>query len=311
MDINFSVIVLTLNRPKDILACLDSLYKQTYTPYEIIVVDQNHGPESRLAITTHFPGVQLINTGKNLGVPAGRNIGINKALGNYLVFLDDDGVLDFRALENATKEIVKNQDVGVYSGKIIDHLTNKLQTGYWPYSKYQLSQADKRFETYTFSGGLHIISRSALERVGNYDEVLFFNLEEKALSLRLINKGYKIVYCPEIVLTHKGKARDGWDSLRFYYYVRAQLLITFIYYPTSELIKYLCIYCIYYFMTSLTNSFFGSYVKALIASLSILKSVKRNPISNIAIKYFIAIEKKQRGPFYYQLITDFNKKRRC
>jgi len=97
-----SVIVPTYNPQEHLLSCLASVFSQTYTDYEVIVVDD--GSEAGCAplfaqVKDRYPSLQLLTVRPNRGVAHARNLGAAAAHGEYLAFLDHDDLWDSRKLE--------------------------------------------------------------------------------------------------------------------------------------------------------------------------------------------------------------------
>ncbi|WNM20228.1 glycosyltransferase family 2 protein [Flavobacterium capsici] len=92
-----SVIIPTYKRSDFLIRALESVLKQTYSPIEIIVVDDNDGDnEFRLATAENIKSyieknlIQYYKHDFNKGLPAARNTGISHANGEFIAFLDDD-----------------------------------------------------------------------------------------------------------------------------------------------------------------------------------------------------------------------------
>ncbi|MFH0846035.1 MAG: glycosyltransferase family 2 protein [Patescibacteria group bacterium] len=86
-----SVIIPTHNRPELLERAIQSVLCQTFQDFEIIVIDD--GLEKRadkIISQISDERIQYIQNIKNLGASASRNVGINKAKGKYITFLDDD-----------------------------------------------------------------------------------------------------------------------------------------------------------------------------------------------------------------------------
>ena len=112
-----SVVIPTRNRPNEIFECLKCLAKQSYTNYEIIVVDSSNNKTTFDLIKIYFPDVKHIyfSNGKSKR-PDSKNIGIKNSKGDIIAFLDDDSY----AMENWLKYIVEgysfNDKVGAVGG---------------------------------------------------------------------------------------------------------------------------------------------------------------------------------------------------
>ena len=90
-----SVIVPFYNAEAHIKTCLDVLLNQDFTkPFEIIMVDDASTDNSRNIVKTHnFPRLQLYSLPSNSGPAAARNLGLKKAKGEYVFFLDVDDTI--------------------------------------------------------------------------------------------------------------------------------------------------------------------------------------------------------------------------
>ena len=91
--LKFSVIIPMYNAEKTISRALQSVLNQSYTSYEIIVVDDASTDSSCDIITKYkIDNVQLIKKQTNTGSSDTRNIGMNIAKGHYIAFLDADDI---------------------------------------------------------------------------------------------------------------------------------------------------------------------------------------------------------------------------
>lgn len=106
--IKISVVIPTHNRAKTIRYCLESVLKQTFSQFEIIVVD-DCSIDNTLEIVKSFRDdrIRLIQLPFNQGAQAARNMGIKNAVGNYIAFLDSDDVWLPEKLELQIMEISK------------------------------------------------------------------------------------------------------------------------------------------------------------------------------------------------------------
>lgn len=86
-----SVIIPTYNRAKQVCAAVDSVLAQTFTDFELIVVDDGSTDDTQAALKAYGNRIQII-TQVNRGVSAARNTGIQQAQGGLIAFLDSDDV---------------------------------------------------------------------------------------------------------------------------------------------------------------------------------------------------------------------------
>lgn len=104
--IKVSVVIPAYNASGTIVECLRSVVGQSYSDWEVIVVNDGSGDDSGAlveAFMTDYPGlVRLINQ-ENRGVSAARNCGIREARGEYIAFLDADDVWEPEKLDTQMK----------------------------------------------------------------------------------------------------------------------------------------------------------------------------------------------------------------
>lgn len=105
MGKRFSIIISAYNIEKYVKRAIDSVLEQTFTNYELIVVN-DCSKDSTLEKIKEYddPRIIIINNEKNRGLGAVRNIGIEKATGEYIVHLDGDDTL----FEKTTLERIDN-----------------------------------------------------------------------------------------------------------------------------------------------------------------------------------------------------------
>lgn len=113
-DLKVSVIVPIFNAEKYLDSCIQSVLRQTYRNWELILVDDGSKDRSG-AIADEYQQadkrIRVIHT-PNAGVSSARNQGIELATGNYIAFLDADDELTDDCLEKLTKTAVSdNADI--------------------------------------------------------------------------------------------------------------------------------------------------------------------------------------------------------
>ena len=92
----FSIIVPVYNTAQYLNKCIDSLLKQTYQNFEILLIDDGSTDDSPSIIddySTRFENIISYHI-QNSGVSSARNLGLQKAHGEYIVFVDSDDYVD-------------------------------------------------------------------------------------------------------------------------------------------------------------------------------------------------------------------------
>jgi len=129
-----SVVVITQNRAQSCLSTLRALSKMTYTPDELIIVD-NASTDNTHELTQNFAAgfpVHYIFEGQ-VGIPHARNAGLRAASGDIVVFCDDDCSVEPDWLENLILPFRYDPNLGCVGGKIAhentDSIVNRFYAG--------------------------------------------------------------------------------------------------------------------------------------------------------------------------------------
>lgn len=114
----FSIVVPIYNVEEYIEDCVNSVLRQTYTNFELLLVN-DASPDSSLEIITRLSKrdnrIIVIDKRKNEGVALARSTGLSQALGDFVLYLDGDDQLVPKALEILSKKIESsNPDIVIY-----------------------------------------------------------------------------------------------------------------------------------------------------------------------------------------------------
>ena len=129
-----SVIIPTHNRNTLLFRCVESVINQTFSPAEIIIVDDGSKEclkelHQKLCCLTRIP-IKLVRNKLNRGASYSRNLGANLATGNWLAFLDSDDYWENQKLEKQN-ELLHDRKVDVIycDNLIIDNKRRKRPSG--------------------------------------------------------------------------------------------------------------------------------------------------------------------------------------
>jgi hypothetical protein len=296
-----SVNILNWNRKDMLYEVLKSFGNQTFKDFEIVVVDNNSDDGSPQMILDEFPDVKLIQMPKNTGVPGGRNIGIVNSLGEILFFIDNDAIPDENLLEILVESFESDTSIGVIGAKILNFYTKEIDITSWVYGKHNLKDRDKKFDASMFVGCGFAVRREVFEEVGLFSDYFFFMSEEKDLCYRVLDKGYKIIYNPEIVVSHKISPEKRYEvGERFYRYgFRNEIWILWKYYPWLSAIKNTINSILISFPYSIKRKAFGAYIQGFFSTLKGLPFVikQRQKVKPETIKRFHALLNTPKTPW--------------
>ena len=121
------IIMPVYNCEEYIKQTLESVKKQTYTKWQLIIVEDNSTDNTYKIIKENIRDIEdkvkVIQNKKNLGVAESRNIGIKNSKSPYIAFLDADDIWDEKKLEKQLKFMKKNNYVFTYT--LYTYLKNK------------------------------------------------------------------------------------------------------------------------------------------------------------------------------------------
>jgi GT2 family glycosyltransferase len=245
-----SIVIVSWNCQEELLGCVDSLTQHPYSGgQEILVVDNDSQDGTVSALGERFSQVQVIQTGTNLGFGRAANRGLQQARGDFLLFLNPDTVVPEGALDAAVKIVERHPEVGVVGVGLHDgdgniqpscgqflSLRSLLGGNLRPaHGKGPVREADGRGVLWTVPkqaevdwviGAFMVGRREVLAMVGGFDEDYFLYAEDMDLCYRLRQRGYTVLFCPEVTVTHLGN-RSGarkWAERRESEIVRSEVL---------------------------------------------------------------------------------------
>lgn len=133
-----SIIVPTYNNEKFIVRCIDSILEQTYQNLEIIIVNDGSSDDTDKIIKEKYKNNSKIKyfINDNYGVSFSRNFGLNKANGNYIMFVDGDDKLEKDYVEKCFSFLKKsNLDIVRTGYKTINNESNEVIKYYDAYQE--------------------------------------------------------------------------------------------------------------------------------------------------------------------------------
>ena len=138
MDEKVSIIIPVFNAEETVEKCLNSLLKGSYRNIEVIIVNDCSTDSSRRICSTiceSDPRVVVIDNEHNFGVSKTRNIGLEKATGKYIMFLDSDDWVENNYVEVHVTAIRKYDVSMVVSGYVNEDLCDTGITEYFGFKK--------------------------------------------------------------------------------------------------------------------------------------------------------------------------------
>lgn len=231
------VIIVNYNGYDDTIACLESLIQANIGDAHIVVVDNastdNSVPKITAYIADKMNRITLLVNSENLGFSGGNNVGIRYALENraeYVLLLNNDTVVEKDFLMNLMPEASENTvltgkilfyskpDKIWYAGGHYNRWTGKTEHFLFNRTSNSLADKDSLSEVNFVSGCYLLIPTKVIKKCGFLPEHYFLYCEDTEFSIRMIDAGIKMYYCPTSIIYHKVGASTGKLSNAFLYY---------------------------------------------------------------------------------------------
>jgi glycosyltransferase involved in cell wall biosynthesis len=199
-----SIVIPTKNSANTLESTLESINKQTYTNYEIIIVD-NHSADDTPSIAKRYTNkIHFIGPERTAQV----NFGIKNAQGKYVYRIDSDWVLEPTVLEQAIK---KCEEEGFDA--ILVHNSDDPTISFW--GRVRKFERDM-FQEDDLNVAARFIRKDIFDKVGYFDESMVA-AEDYDLHNRILAAGYKIgrISAKE---THIGAPGTFMDVIKKHYY---------------------------------------------------------------------------------------------
>ena len=213
-----SVVVINVDGLTYLQRCVESVRRNRYPGWEIIVVDNGSRDGSQdwvRGLGADDPRLRLIALPENVGPAKARNIGAAAARGHILAFLDNDTVVDAGWLLPLVAMFDADPSIGAIQCKLlleaerhrIDYVGDYLgQFGFLiqrsPIGATDAGQCDQRVEVFSAKSAGMAIRRRAFVDAGGFDEDYFIYVEETDLAWRVWLQGYRVVFAPDSVVYH-------------------------------------------------------------------------------------------------------------
>jgi N-acetylglucosaminyl-diphospho-decaprenol L-rhamnosyltransferase len=202
--------------------CLEALAAQTQA-HRVIVVDNASPDDSRQAIRTRFPDVEMLELGTNSGFAVACNIGIARGVGEAVVLLNNDVIVPPRFLAQLLAPLAADSHLGSVASvllkpgqPIIDSAglaADPTLAGFPRLQGFPERAVTTRHPMLLGpTGAAGAYRRRALADVGGLDERIFLYQEDLDLALRLCAAGWSSVLASEACAVHLGSSTAGQGS---------------------------------------------------------------------------------------------------
>lgn len=239
-------VILNWNQAELTAECLESIRRQDYDNYHVLVVDNGSRDRSAEILRQRFPWVELLVIEENVGYGGGNNAGIEHALRtpvDYLFLLNNDTSVAPDMLSILIETAEANPQAGIigptmyyfdppdviWSGENyvnwgLGEVTRKLMGQSVPQDVLRQANDCKVDHIDTCAA---LVRREVFESIGVLDPRFFINFEDLDFDLRAKRAGFDVVYVPGAFMWHKVSLAMGLASPATTYYMTRNALLLF------------------------------------------------------------------------------------
>jgi GT2 family glycosyltransferase len=237
-----SIIITAYKKAELLELCINSIKKNigNVVDYEIIVADSETEEKTSDLMKNKFPEVIFLSNKTNQGFGRLVNQGIRKSQGVYLFVINHDIIIKGSAIQDLLTFIKNNKSVGLVAPRLIN-FDGRVQPSAFRFYSWRtviyrrtflgkLPSAKKYLDKFLFKkelarggiievdwvmGSAMMTSRSAIEKVGTFDEDFFMYFEDVDWCRRFWENDYKVIYNPAITVAHyHGRASGNKNAIQ-------------------------------------------------------------------------------------------------
>ncbi len=227
-----SAVISSWNKIEDVRKNLDALRKQKLPFDEIVLVDNASDDGTAEMVRRDYPEVKLVvMPHSQYGACETFNLGFSTAQYPLVAILDDDVVLPPEWLETLVAKFkAEPETTAILSTKVVEP-----EMPDW-FKDHPEVNREKFMGTFRGCGSL--ARHEVIEKAGYYDEKFFIYGNERDLTARVLNLGYRVKQVPEVVTFHGTPFGMKMGKRSLYFHVRNLWWFLFKYVPVSQIIGF-------------------------------------------------------------------------
>ncbi len=201
----FSLVMATLGRSVEIERLFETLARQTYSNFELLVIDQNEDDRVRKLVEAYRDRLEIVYLRSEKGLSRARNVGLRHVRGDLVAFPDDDCWYPPEVLAHVVEKFRADGHLGGVTGRSVDG-NGVASQGRWATTPLAV---DKR-NVWTCATSYTIFLRAAaVNKAGDFDETLGVGSgsrwgagEEVNYLLKVLAAGIPVRYDPALTIFH-------------------------------------------------------------------------------------------------------------
>lgn len=228
-----TILILTWNALPFLPTCLETLFAQDYPHFTVMVLDNDSTDGTPDWVRTHYPAVQVVENGCNLGFAAGNNVGLRQIDTPFVVLVNPDVELAPDWLAQLLAPMIQDATIGVAGCKVYEPDGRTLQhaggyitfpqalPGHHGLGEVDAAQFDAARDVEYVIGAAFAIRREVIDAVGLLDDGYFLYFEDTDYCRRTWQAGFRVLYTPGAQLIHQESATTGKGSAFYFGHMHA------------------------------------------------------------------------------------------
>ncbi len=201
-----TVVITTHNRCEEVTQAVESCLRQT-EPCEVLVYDDASTDQTTDTLQARFPGIRVIHSDKRTGYITLRNRGFREATGEFIVSIDDDAY--FTSPETLGEVVEMFDEFPNAAALALSYIE--------PYSgRETMPDLPHGTRMRNYIGCSHAVRREIALEMGSYPELLIHQGEERDLTIRLIDRGFDILFADTPPIVHLYSPKRDMSRISYY-----------------------------------------------------------------------------------------------
>jgi len=244
-----SIVILNYNDTEHIEKCIDSVFKTIGCKFEVILIDNGSTDGSSDICKQKYSQIRLFKNKHNLAMAA-RNIGIDNAQGDFIVFLDSDTTVESDWLQNLLESYFSHGE-GLYQSKILKQndpetivnsgsFMNIFGFGYASNYGMKDTKSTEKFRSTSFTVGACLFSSlETIKKIGYFDDsnLLFLMMDDVDYSWKALTLGILSYYEPNSIIYHPEGTSSKLNSKTRFLLERNRWICLLSFYERKTLLK--------------------------------------------------------------------------
>ena len=212
-----TILIPNYNGKKWLKQLLPTIEKVVYPNLEVLIVNNGSTDDSAKFLKKNYSKFKVLEIKKNRGYAGANNLGVKRAKGKYILFLNNDTKVTPNFLGPLVEKIENDKTIGAVQPQI-RNMVNKnaidsigsffTLTGFLYHYGYFQNATEKKYNkelsVYSVKGACYLMKKKDYLDLGGIDESFVTYVEESDLCHRILLSGKNIIYIPKSIVYHFG-----------------------------------------------------------------------------------------------------------